>query len=210
MRTFTSLIILFVALLVPHFAAAEGENGCDPQYRALAENALVEFKGTGDLDILVVTDPLCWHCRLGHKLLKEYPNLYRSVKLSFFPRRSFMGSDMAAWILEDAADSPLLKQKVDFAYENLKQPKTQDLAEARMVVLQQFLIFFPDMLEGTNIDALYARLEHDHQQHVLESSALGNALKLPGTPVLVAGKKVLLGYGAGPWIKALEEKAFCK
>ena len=201
--------MLSVALLLPTLALAEGETGCDPKYQALTDNAVVELTGTGDLDITVVTDPLCWHCRLGHKLLSEYPHLYRTMHVVFSPRRSFIGSDMAAWILEDAAGTDSLKDKMDFAYKHLRQPKTDDLDEARMVILQQFLVFFPQMMEGTTPDALFARLQKDHEGHVLLTSALGNEAKLLGTPTLIAGQTILMGYGAGPWIKALESPKLC-
>ncbi len=177
---------------------------------AITDNAVVQFEGTGDLDITVITDPLCWHCRLAHKLLGEYPNLYRTVKISFFPRKSFIGSDMAAWILEDAVGQDDFKDKLDFAYKHLKQPKTEDLDEARMVVLSQFMVFFPQMLGDLSIEDLFIKLQKDNEPHVLKSAELANAADLPGTPVLVAGEKILIGYGAGPWIKAMEAKAICK
>ena len=115
----------------------EGEGGCKSEFYALADSAVVELKGSGELDVVVVTDPLCWHCRLGHKLLSEYPEKFRSLKMIFFPRKSFIGSDMAAWILEDVAGTDKLEVLVDFAYKDLKQPKNDDLPEARMVVLAQ-------------------------------------------------------------------------
>lgn len=211
MRKLTLFVLLVVALAVPAMAEEKVPNGCDPQYQAIADNALVTLVGTGDLDILVVTDPLCWHCRLGHKLLSEYPEKYRTLKLSFFPRKSFIGSDMAAWILEDAVGKNDMRDKLDFAYKHLKQPKTEDVEEARMVILSQFLVFFPQMLGADqSIEELYAQLQKDHEPHTLQSASLAHNAKIPGTPVLIAGEKVLIGYGAGPWLKALDEKAICK
>jgi len=210
MRKSILLTVLTMALLVPALSFAKGENGCDPKYQAIADNAIVQFEGTGDLDITVITDPLCWHCRLAHKLLGEYPQLYRTVNISFFPRKSFIGSDMAAWILEDAVGQADFKDKLDFAYKHLKQPKTEDLEEARMVVLSQFMVFFPQMLGDLSIEELFIKLQKENEPHVLKSAELANAADLPGTPVLVAGEKILIGYGAGPWIKALEAKAICK
>lgn len=210
MRKISLFTILAIALIVPCLAQAEGETGCAPKYLAVAENAVVEFSGTGDMDILIITDPLCWHCRLGHKLLNEYPNLYGKAKLAFYPRKSFIGSDMAAWVLRDAAGKDDLKDKIDFAYKHLKQPKTQDLNEARMVVLSQFLVFFPQMLADTDIDTLFTRLKNDHEADVLKTAELARTAKLPGTPVLIAGEMILMGYGAGPWIQALEKKAICQ
>ncbi len=199
-----------LVLLVPSFSQAEGVSGCAPEFRALAENAVVELKGTGDQDIVILTDPLCWHCRLAHKLLGEYPDLYRSMKISFFPRRSFIGSDMAAWIIEDAVGTDSLKAKMDFAYKHLRQPKTDDLNEARDVVLAQFVVFFPEMLGTGSVDDLAVRLKKDNEAHVLQSAALASAAKMPGTPVLIAGKKVIVGYGPEAWLKALEEKVVCE
>ena len=201
---------LFCALFLALFALpATAEDGCAPPIRALAEHAAVEIMGTGDLDILVVTDPLCWHCRLGHKLLGEYPDKYRSYKLAFFPRRSFIGSDMAAWILRDAAGTPELKAKVDFAYSKLKQPKTDDLAQARALILVQFVDEFPGMLEGRTIDVLYAHLQKTQEANVLVSASHGQAAGLPGTPILIAGKHVVMGYGPGEWLSAIEQNAMC-
>lgn len=210
MKIITTLPLLVLALLVSIPAFAQGETGCSPKYQAISDSAVVTFQGTGDLDITVVSDPLCWHCRLGHKLLGEYPELYGTVRLVFFPRQSFIGSDMAAWILEDAAGTDSLKEKIDFAYKHLKQPKTDDLAEARDLILTQFLFQFPNMLkDGESVDQLAARLEKDHRAHVNETAELCRQAELPGTPVLLAGKYVLMGYGAGPWLKALQDRKLC-
>ncbi len=184
-------------------------SGCAPQFKALYDNAVVAYHGNGDMDIVVVTDPLCWHCRLAHKLLTEYPDLYGTVRLSFFPRRSFPGSDMAAWILEDAVGNDDLLDKIDFAYKHLKRPQTDDPEEARKVVLSQFLIVFPSMRGDLSIEALFSRLQKEHEPHVRKSAELANQADIPGTPVLVAGEKVLLGYGAAPWLEALKAKARC-
>ncbi len=196
--------------------SAQGEkekksvDSCGPEFKALADNAVVELHGTGDKDILILTDPLCWHCRLAHKLLGEYPEKYRSLKLSFFPRKSFIGSDMAAWILEDAVGTDDLKTKVDFAYKYLKQPETEDLAEARTVVLSQFLVFFPQLLGDSTIEEVYDRLQKEYEPHVLKSAALAKAAKIPGTPVLIAGKHMVIGYGPDAWLKTLDKNEICE
>ena len=54
------------------------------------------------------------------------------------------------------------------------------------------------------------RLQKDHEAHVLESAGLSKAAKLPGTPVLVAGKVVLVGFGPGEWLDALDLKKICE
>lgn len=210
MRTII-LTLLFFLLSVPIPAlAAEPPDACAPEFRALFDNAVVSIQGTGDKDVLVVTDPLCWHCRLGHKLLSEYPELYRTVKYSFFPRRSFIGSDMAAWIMEDAVDTDLLPKLIDFAYNDLKMTKTDNLAEARMVMLIQFTQAFPSLLEGTTMPELYVRLQKAHEAHVLKGAALAKAVHFPGTPVLIVGSKVVVGYAPDPWLKTLEDAPVCK
>jgi len=210
MRLHLIIPILIVILLVPAFSRAEGEGGCAPEFRALFDDAVVELKGAGELDVVVLTDPFCWHCRLGHKLLGEYPELYRSLKLSFFSRKSVIGSDMAAWILEDVAGTDRLETLVNFAYTNLKHPRIKDLVDARRAVLVQFVAAFPDMLDGTNLDELHTRLEKDHSRHVLKSAELARAAKMPGTPVLIAGQNVVVGYGPDAWLKALEKNAICE
>lgn len=202
-----------VALLLPTVALAkEKKDGCAPEFRALYDTAVVELEGKGELDIVVITDPLCWHCRLGHKLLAEYPDKYRKMRLLFFPRKSFIGSDMAAWILEEAAGTPELQELVDFGYKHLKQPKTEDLEEAREVVLGQFLMSFPQLMKPgeDTLQATASRLKADHEAHVLKSAELATAAGLPGTPILVAGKHMVLGYGAGAWIGAMDKKGFCE
>lgn len=187
-----------------------GPKGCSPEYRAIFDQAVVEMRGKGDLDVVVITDPLCWHCRLGHKLLGEYPEKYGRLRLSFFPRKSFIGSDMGAWVLEDVAGTDKVQAYVDYAYSDLKQPKTDDLLEARMLVLLQFTEKFPELLDGTTIEELYVRLQKDHEAHVLESAALSRAAKIPGTPILVAGDEVLMGFGPGPWLDAMDAKKVCE
>lgn len=191
-------------------AAPPVPDGCAPEFRALFDHAVVELEGEGDKDIVVITDPLCWHCRLAHKLLGEYPSLYGRMRYLFFPRKQFIGSDMAAWILEEAAGTDRLRTMVDYAYSDLKQPKTQDLMEARMLVLKQFTERFPDLMEGTTLEELYIRLQTDREARTIESTQLGNAARLPGTPVLVAGDSVVIGFGPGPWLKTLEDAEVCK
>jgi len=204
------LATLLLCLVLPAAALAQPADGCAPELRAIFDQATVEWTGTGDMDIVIITDPLCWHCRLGHKLLGEYPEKYGRIRLSFFPRRNFIGSDMAAWVLEDAAGTEKLKAMVDFAYSDLKQPKTKDLTEARMLVLAQFTEAFPRLLDDVKLEELYVRLQKDHAAHVEESAMLAHAAELPGTPVLVAGEQLLLGFGPGPWLDALDAKALCE
>ena len=215
MRKYLFLFILVVTFIggygVDNSSAASPESSSTTStFRALADHAVVELKGTGELDIVVVTDPLCWHCRLGHKLLSDVPEKYRSMKLVFFPRRNFIGSDMAAWILEDAADTDDLKAKVDFAYKHLKQPKTDSLEEARTVVLSQFIVFFPEMLNGPTLEELAERLEREHNPHVLKGAKLAEAADLPGTPILIAGQNVVMGYGPGKWMETLDKNEMCQ
>ena len=209
MRTLI-LTLLICLLSAPGIAAdAEQPDPCGPEYRALFDTAVVEIKGTGERDVLIVTDPLCWHCRLGHKLLGEYPALYRSVKLSFFPRRGSIGSDMAAWVLEDAAGDERLPELIDFAYQDLKRAKTDDLAEARMIMLIQFTEKFPWLVEGTTVPELFVRLQKAHEAHVLKEAELARAVQLPGTPILITGKAVLMGYAPDPWVTTLKEAPVC-
>lgn len=212
MRIHLTLILLLLLCLPGAVRAEEpaAPDGCKPEFRALYDNAVVEIKGVGTRDVVVVTDPLCWHCRLAHKLLGEYPELYRTVRVSFFSRRSFIGSDMAAWLLEDQAGGDALKALLDFAYRDLKQPKTQDLAEARMIVLIQFTDAFPWLLKDTTLPELYTRLQHDHEAHVQKSADLAKAVHFPGTPVLIADSVILVGYAPDPWLKALKEAPVCK
>ncbi len=207
------LIILTVALLLPTLASAEEKkNGCSPEFQALYDAAIVELQGNGDLDIVVITDPLCWHCRLAHKLLAEYPDKYGKLRLLFFPRKSFIGSDMAAWIIEEFAGTPQLQDVVDFAYKHLKQPKTESLTEAREVVLGQFMMSFPQLMKPgeDTLEATAARLQKEHEPHINKGAELARIAELPGTPILIAGEDMVLGYGAGAWIKTLDKKAICK
>ena len=210
MRNLILTLLIFLLSSVGLASAAEPPEACGPEFRALFDNAVVEIKGTGERDVLVVTDPLCWHCRLGHKLLGEYPELYRSVKLSFFPRRSSIGSDMAAWILEDAAGSDRLPELVDFAYQDLKRAKTDDLEEARMIMLIQFTEKFPWLVEGTTVPELFVRLQKAHEAHVLKEAELARAVQLPGTPILITGQAVIMGYAPDPWITTLKEAPACQ
>lgn len=210
MQRYIPILFLVLVLSVPALASGEERNGCEPGYRALYDNSVVELTGTGELDIVVVTDPLCWHCRLGHKLLGEYPDQYRTLRLSFFPRLSFPGSDMAAWILEDAVGTDHLKEYVDFAYSDLKMVKTDDLMQARMLMLMQFTEAFPDMLKDTTLPELAVRLQKEHEPHTMLTTDLAKTVDLPGTPILIAGSTVLVGYGPGPWLDALKAEKICK
>ena len=98
MKMKCSILVILCLLSLTPSAWADPRSGCEEEFRVLFDQAVVELQGEGDLDVVVVTDPLCWHCRLGHKLLGEYPKKYGRLRLSFYPRKSFIGSDMAAWI----------------------------------------------------------------------------------------------------------------
>lgn len=184
--------------------------GCTPEVLALADHAVVELKGKGEGEIVVVTDPLCWHCRLGHKLLGEISDQYGTLKILFFPRKSFIGSDMAAWVLEDAAGTEHLRAMVDFAYSDLQQPKTEDLNEARMLILVQFAARFPHLIENTTVPDEFIRLQKKHGPHVQDGAIFAHAARIPGTPVLIAGKAMVVGYGAPQWEKAVTTMQVCE
>jgi hypothetical protein len=217
MKKLMLLIALALLLLVPGPGTAADTasdkagdaGGCAPQYRALAAAAVVEIPGAGEAEVVVLTDPLCRHCRLAYKLLGEYPEMFSGEKLLFFPRQSFTGSDMAAWVLEDAAGAAHIKALVDFAYTELRQPQTDNLDEARMLILAQFTEAFPAMLKRTTLSDLFDRLKRDHEAHVLAEAALARAANVPGTPVLIAGPEVVIGYGPDEWLEAIGRKGVC-
>ena len=194
-------------------ARAIVSNGCDPLFRDMFKEALVELRGTGDFDIVVVTDPLCWHCRLGHKLLSEYPEKVTAASVfPLFPRAggpsgpTWPPGFLRTWPGEDA-----LRAYVDFAYTELKQPKTHDLDEARILVLAQFCGALPEVA-GRNHPgrAVRAAALDAHETHVVMAAELARDADLPGTPCLVAGETVLMGFGPGPWLEALDAKKMCK
>ncbi|MFH1915621.1 MAG: hypothetical protein ABIK45_15260 [Pseudomonadota bacterium] len=207
---FLPVLVLSFFLAAASAMAGDDAPGCAPQYRALVEVARVEMHGTGDMEALIVTDPLCWHCRLGHKLLGEYPNLYGRVKILFLPGRSFIGSDMAAWVIEDAAGTDRFQAVLDFAYQDLRQPKVSDLDEARMLILSQFTAAFPKMLEGTTLPELFVRLGNEHGPRVAAGAELARAAEIPGTPILIAGSTIVMGYGPDEWLKALGQAQVCE
>jgi arsenate reductase-like glutaredoxin family protein len=45
---------------------------------------------------------------------------------------------------------------------------------------------------------------------VLKSAQLARAAHLPGTPILVAGDKVVLGFGPEVWLKVLGNARMCR
>lgn len=209
MRNFILIPLLLVSFCIGS-ASAGIKSACTPEFQAVAEHARVVLRGTGDYDITILSDPFCWHCRLGHKLLSEYPEKYGKLGIVFYPRSQFIGSDMACWILEDGVSSGHLEAMVDYAYTDLKQPKTKNLMEARMLVLIQFAQRFPHLTADAPLEEVFVRMQQDHEARVLKGAELAEATGALGTPVLLAGKTALVGYGAGAWLKALDEQTVCE
>ena len=79
-----------------------------------------------------------------------------------------------------------------------------------MLVLAQFAEAFPAMLAGTTLSELFVRLKQDHEAHVLAGAELARAAEIPGTPVLIAGGVLVMGYGPDAWLKALDKRAVCR
>jgi hypothetical protein len=65
------------------------------------------------------------------------------------------------------------------------------------------------MLEGTTLPELFVRLRRDHEAHVLAGAHLARAAAIPGTPVLIAGRTLVMGYGPDAWLEALGEARAC-
>ena len=88
--------------------------------------------------------------------------------------------------------------------------KTDDLPEARMIMLLQFTNKFPWLVEGTTVPELFVRLQKDHEANVQKEVDLARAVHFPGTPILIVGGTVLVGYAPDPWLEAFKEAPVCE
>ena len=211
-RVFTSILLVFLFLCgcrseAPAQKGTESAaDGPVNHYQALKDHSVVTIHGTGTTEAVLVTDPMCNHCRIAHLFLHDNRQLFGTLHLVFMPRESYPGSDMAAWIAEDLADSSHLQGVLDFLFEMLHRPASKDPEEARMDVLDQFLKAYSVASDTVTPQELRERLGKEHGEHAAKGTELVRQADLPGTPILMTPDETVKGFSPGHWTEVLSGK----
>lgn len=158
------------------------------------------LNGTGQKEVVLISDPFCPYCRQALTFLTEKLSRIATLSLVHLPLAMHPGADAAAWIMEFAREevTALYKQIVDFAYTGLRAPGTENDSptgdeDAQRNVIRQFLEKFPKLTVQPAESFLYYLKEKYERQDLATRQEL-KKLRISGTPVVIIDGQAIQGF----------------
>ena len=154
------------------------------------------MEGTGKVDVIMVSDPICPYCQKAFEYLLQNMDKVKSFKLVHLPLAGHLGADTACQVLIYAYKNKISPQEIlKFAYTELTavQPEGKDkdekLKKAREEILNQFMTKFPALKKSLGSDAASAQKKLDEETNdVMQKDAeLTKAHGLDFTPIIYVG-----------------------
>ncbi len=187
-------------------AIATGDEAAMVQASSLTQVAFPshlakEFiNGTGQKDVVIVTDPFCPYCRQALNFLSGKLSQIATLKLVHLPLAMHPGAEAAAWIMEFAREeaADFYRQVVGFAYDGLKAPAGEDGSpakgdDAQRDVIRQFLEKFPKLtILPLEPFLYYLKEKYEPQDHSTRQEL--RKLRITGTPVVVIDGQAIHGF----------------
>lgn len=154
--------------------------------------------GTGQKDVVFVSDPFCPYCREAYKLLLGQVSLIKNLSIVHLPLPMHPGADAAAWIMEYAREhaETLYRDVVDFAYSGLRAVTGQDSATpdaAQKDVISQFLTRFPKLTDQ-QAEPFFFFLKGKYETSTAAVGRELRKLRINGTPVVIIDGQATHGF----------------
>lgn len=191
-----TLMMPFVGILASGDDAifSAGEKQIARQNTIPKELASLAFKGTGQTDIVFLTDPFCHYCKKGYQFLSQHLELIREFSVAHMPSAGQPGSSAATWVIcyaiEQGGD---VKGVLDFTYSALEAPKASSMKEVSLLVLDKYQKRFPTLFKGSAED-FYTFLSAKYSQKVSKNAQTLNNLGFNATPFFQVKGTVLRGF----------------
>ncbi|WP_285905168.1 DsbA family protein [Pseudodesulfovibrio pelocollis] len=158
------------------------------------ELASLAFKGTGQTDIVFLTDPFCYYCKKGYQFLSQHLDLIGEFNVAHMPSAGSPGSAAATWVICYAIEQGFdVKDVLEFTYGALEAPKANTMKAVSLLVLGQYQRQFPTLFKGT-AEAFYTLLDAKYSQKVSTNAQALNNLGFNATPFFQVKGTVLRGF----------------
>lgn len=153
--------------------------------------------GTGDHEVVFVSDAFCPYCREAFAFLNANLDKIGTLKTVHLPMVMHAGADAASWIMEYAHAKNINPMEVaKYAYTELPTPAqgTQP-DEARKQVAAAMTKAFPELLaKGQTVDALLQVLSKEYQGRSLLTLDAMSKLGITGTPLITINGTPIRGF----------------
>lgn len=140
----------------------------------------VLFQGSGDADVLYLSDPFCPYCRNAYSYLLEQKDRINELKIAHFPVNQDSGAVALSFLMMEFKEEDIYQQVVDFAYELDRKQLTDnaDLAVIR-IFNQKFEIY------TRTPEDVFEALQEKHGESLSREMEKIQAIGLSGTPVII-------------------------
>lgn len=168
--------------------------GKNPAEMAMAEISKVDLpknfgsvveKGSGDREIVLVSDPFCPYCRTAWSFLTEQKEEYKDFTLVHMPLSFHVGADASCWLLAHVEENfpDKISEVANWAYTEFQAPREQDLEKAREKVIGAFLEKFPWLTDNDASEFGYF-LKGKYSDKIEEEFKTAQEMGISGTPAI--------------------------
>lgn len=191
----TILTVFVLVLMAATFSHARDVEELFPRFPRATELALTPYihqymQGTGEHDVLMISDPFCGYCRRAYAHLLHRSDTIKSVRILHLPLDNYPGSDVAVLLIRKFAKTDHLPEFLTFAHAMELPPKELDMDKARGFTFQAFQGEFPQAMEGLTLETLIA----EGLAEVKEGADAAISLGFTGTPHIIVDGYHLKGY----------------
>lgn len=147
------------------------------------------YRGTGQHDVILISDPFCPHCRKAWSWFVENKSKIRSLRSAHFPLSP--ASEVACMAMDDLKALGANPFEVeDYAYTFLN-PSNDPKA-----VVRQFMDGFVELKKanGEDVDAALKKLEEKYQKIVQKERSDAQAIGVMSTPEIFVDGKMVDGF----------------
>lgn len=155
--------------------------------------------GNGPVEVILISDPFCRHCRRTYDFLQNSRDRVGTLRVVHVSLVGYAGSDMAGACADFLAEKGKGIEGLNLAY-TLTPPTDEDEEQAARKVFQEFRDAFPEEF-GTTDFQTFARMTmpefYKHVQTVAD-------WQFTGTPHVIINGRHLKGYNPA-WLDAMLE-----
>lgn len=158
------------------------------------------LKGSGDAQVLFLSDPFCPYCRHAYTYLLEQEDKIDQLKIAHFPINPNSGAMALTFLMMEFKGQDNYPDVVDFAYmiDMEELSGNRDYQVIRMFN-EEFEVFEDEP------EKVFADLEDRHMDPLSEEMEKMQALGLTGTPVLIVNGVMVNGFNKARIDKLLDK-----
>ncbi|MCA1742586.1 MAG: DsbA family protein [Desulfonatronovibrio sp.] len=158
------------------------------------------FKGSGDAQVLFLSDPFCPYCRQGYTYLLDQKDKIDQLKIAHFPINPDSGALALTFLMMEFKGQDNYSEVVDFAYMiDMKELSGNRNHQVISMFNQEFGVFEDEP------EKVFADLEERHMDVLTEEMNKMQSLGLTGTPVFIVNGVMVSGFNKARIDQLLEK-----